>query len=141
MWSLSVEDLQIYPKSELLCFFSAFKTLISLEIARCATTLGKRTTYPQESSDNMRPSPRLLLHNVRLTIFTGSNCSLCDVAKATLSKLRERRPFDYQVVDISAKGQERWKKLYQFDIPVLHVQRVTETSAKSDLVTEAKKLM
>jgi glutaredoxin len=89
----------------------------------------------------MQPSPQLLQHSARLTLFSRSNCSLCEVAKATLSKLRERRPFDYQEVDISAKGQEQWKKLYQYDIPVLHVERITHPYAKPNVVSEAKKLM
>lgn len=40
-----------------------------------------------------------------------------------------------------AQGQEKWKDVYEFDTPVLHVQRVSYTYSKPDIVSEAKKLM
>ena len=58
-----------------------------------------------------------------------------------LPKLRERRPFDFQEVNIYKCGQERWRMLYKYDIPVLHVQPATEDSPDPDLAAEAKKLM
>jgi len=58
---------------------------------------------------------------VRLTLFTGRRCSLCDTAKSELAKVREKREFELQTVDIHAKGSERWMKEYGWTIPVLHV--------------------
>lgn len=40
-----------------------------------------------------------------------------------------------------ADGQERWRHLYEFDTPVLHVQRVEYTPAKKGVVSEPEKLM
>lgn len=40
-----------------------------------------------------------------------------------------------------AAGQELWKNNYEFDVPVLHVQRVTYTYSKPDILSEARKLM
>lgn len=40
-----------------------------------------------------------------------------------------------------ADGQQQWRDLYEFDTPVLHVQRVDYTYVKKDIVSEAKKLM
>lgn len=60
-------------------------------------------------------------HAARLTLFTRAHCGLCDTAKLTVSKLRQRRPFDYAEVDIMAPGNQQWKDVYEFDVPVLHV--------------------
>lgn len=89
----------------------------------------------------MRPSPNLLQHGIRLTLFSGKGCSLCHSAKEILAKVHQRRPFEYQEVDTGAKGQEQWRNLYQFDIPVLHVQRVMHAAANPDLVTYTKIIM
>ena len=40
-----------------------------------------------------------------------------------------------------SEGQQQWKDLYEFDTPVLHVERVMHTYAKPDIVTQARKLM
>ncbi|KZT26600.1 DUF836-domain-containing protein [Neolentinus lepideus HHB14362 ss-1] len=57
----------------------------------------------------------------RLTLFSGPNCSLCDIAKAELSKVRATRPFHLDIVNIQDKGQEKWKKKYVYWIPALHL--------------------
>ncbi|KAK2738873.1 hypothetical protein FQN57_006888 [Myotisia sp. PD_48] len=51
------------------------------------------------------------------------NCGLCDTAKITLAKLREQKSFDYAEIDVMAPGNKAWKDLYEFDVPVLHVER------------------
>ncbi|KAG1858055.1 hypothetical protein DFJ58DRAFT_312363 [Suillus subalutaceus] len=57
----------------------------------------------------------------RLILFTGPNCSLCDVAKLELAKVRQSHQFDLEIVNIQDKGQERWKKKYIYWIPALHL--------------------
>ncbi|KAG2350086.1 hypothetical protein BDR05DRAFT_995026 [Suillus weaverae] len=57
----------------------------------------------------------------RLILFTGPNCSLCDVAKLELAKVRQSYQFDLETVNIQDKGQERWKKKYVYWIPALHL--------------------
>ncbi|KAH7889495.1 thioredoxin-like protein [Phlebopus sp. FC_14] len=57
----------------------------------------------------------------RLTLFSGPNCSLCDIAKAELAKVRQKREFDLEVINIQDNGQEMWKKKYVYWIPALHV--------------------
>lgn len=89
----------------------------------------------------MRVSGALRMHSARLTLFTRSKCSLCDTAKANIAKVQKKRPIDYTEIDVMAKGQADWKNLYEFDTPVLHVQRVFYTYSKPDIVSEAKKLM
>lgn len=81
------------------------------------------------------------MHSARLTLFTRANCSLCDTAKVSIAKVQKKRPLDYSEIDVMAQGQQHWKDLYEFDTPVLHVQRVFYTYSKPDIVSEAKKLM
>ncbi|KAG2092928.1 uncharacterized protein F5147DRAFT_821547 [Suillus discolor] len=57
----------------------------------------------------------------RLILFTGPNCSLCDVAKLELAKVRQSYQFDLEIVNIQDKGQEKWKKKYVYWIPTLHL--------------------
>ncbi|THH17849.1 hypothetical protein EW146_g3038 [Bondarzewia mesenterica] len=56
----------------------------------------------------------------RLTLFSGPQCSLCDIAKAELTKVRQSRQFTLNVVNIQDAGQERWKRKYVYWIPALH---------------------
>jgi hypothetical protein len=63
-----------------------------------------------------------------LTLFTRAQCGLCDTAKLTVSKLHQRRPFDYKEVDIMAPENTQWKDVYEFDVPVLHVQSPQRTT-------------
>ena len=89
----------------------------------------------------MRASQLLLQHSARITLFTRANCSLCATAKSVLSALQKKRSFEYNEVDVMSTDQKRWKDLYEFDTPVLHVQRVFHTYSKPDIATEARKLM
>ncbi|WVR07151.1 hypothetical protein IAU60_004192 [Kwoniella sp. DSM 27419] len=65
----------------------------------------------------------------RLTLFTGGKeCSLCEVAKHELGVLRRTTPFELDLWDIrdppanvDAKEAKKWRRLYQYDIPVLHL--------------------
>ncbi|KAI0313121.1 hypothetical protein OF83DRAFT_1175968 [Amylostereum chailletii] len=58
----------------------------------------------------------------QLTLYSGPSCSLCDIAKAELAKVRLSRPFDLRVVNIQDPGQERWKRKYVYWIPALHLE-------------------
>ncbi len=57
----------------------------------------------------------------RVTLFTKSACCLCDTARFVLGRVQVRQPFDLEVVDISAPGQEQWHAAYAEHIPVIHV--------------------
>jgi len=89
----------------------------------------------------MRPSLALRMYSAQLTLFTRANCGLCDVAKARVAEVLKKRTVDYKEVDIMAEGQNEWKNMYDFDVPVLHVERVQHTYSKPNIVMEAKKLM
>ncbi|KAF8647488.1 hypothetical protein AX16_006693 [Volvariella volvacea WC 439] len=58
----------------------------------------------------------------RLTLFSGPNCSLCDVAKAELAKVKQTRPFKLETINIQDPGQEKWKRKYVYWIPALHLE-------------------
>ena len=89
----------------------------------------------------MKVSGALRMHSARLTLFTRANCSLCETAKTNIARVQKKRPIEYTEIDVMANGQGSWKSLYEFDTPVLHVQRVSHTYSKPDIVSEAKKLM
>ncbi|WVQ99293.1 hypothetical protein IAU59_006425 [Kwoniella sp. CBS 9459] len=65
----------------------------------------------------------------RFTLYTGGKeCSLCEVAKHELSVLRRTTPFDLTLWNIrdppenaDVKEAKKWRRLYQYDIPVLHL--------------------
>ncbi|TFK36352.1 hypothetical protein BDQ12DRAFT_736955 [Crucibulum laeve] len=85
----------------------------------------------------------------RLTLFSGPNCSLCDIAKAELAKVRQSRPFQLETINIQDAGQERWKKKYVYWIPALHLEGKEIAKGRWDAQTvteslkewEAKELM
>lgn len=55
----------------------------------------------------------------RVTLFTRQNCSLCDDARKVLSNVWDRRPFEYDEIDVMSSSQEKWKAIYEFDTPVV----------------------
>ncbi len=57
----------------------------------------------------------------RITLFTRPDCSLCRSALYVIERVRGQMPFELEVVDISAKGNERWCDEYKDHIPVVHV--------------------
>ncbi|OAP60834.1 hypothetical protein AYL99_05836 [Fonsecaea erecta] len=88
---------------------------------------------------------------IQLTLFTRANCGLCDVAKARIGEfmansksnstkdisnntttatdkqqqqqLDTRRIIHYAEIDIMDPAQAKWRDVYEFDVPVLHVDR------------------
>ncbi|OOG00964.1 hypothetical protein ASPCADRAFT_202812 [Aspergillus carbonarius ITEM 5010] len=74
----------------------------------------------------------ICLAAVRVTLFTRANCGLCDTAKHTVTQLHTRRPFDYAELDIQLPSNKPWKDVYDFDVPVLHVQSVQADASLSD---------
>jgi len=67
----------------------------------------------------MKATAALMQHALRLTLFTRPNCSLCTDAKSVLSRVRDKKPFEYEEVDVMTAGQRKWKDLYEFDTPVV----------------------
>jgi len=88
----------------------------------------------------MRPTRALYMYSAKLTLFTRASCSLCDVAKSKIAEVQKKRTVEYDEIDVMAAGQREWKKLYQYETPVLHVERVFHTYSKPNVVSDAKKL-
>jgi zinc finger CCHC domain-containing protein 8 len=64
----------------------------------------------------MRFSDALQQRMPTLILFTGPQCSLCDVAKESLGRVRSRRPFTlklYNIRDDSLPDVKRWRRAYQ----------------------------
>jgi len=57
---------------------------------------------------------------LRLTLYSKSNCLLCEEAKQAIAEFQQECELTLDVVDIS-KDAKLWDK-YQFDIPVLFVK-------------------
>ncbi|KAJ5587624.1 uncharacterized protein N7459_003389 [Penicillium hispanicum] len=83
---------------------------------------------------------RILFGQARVTLFTRAGCGLCDTAKHTVVQLNNRRPFEYVETDIMAPGNKQWKEVYDFDVPVLHVQSVENGLPRQAELSDARKL-
>ncbi|RMD40535.1 hypothetical protein DV735_g4581, partial [Chaetothyriales sp. CBS 134920] len=93
------------------------------------------------SPARMRATLVLRNYAAKLTLFTGKNCSLCDVAKGQLAQVRKRRAVEYSEVDITADGNQRYRELYKYDIPVLHIDRAVSTKPQASTPSQPKVLM
>lgn len=83
---------------------------------------------------------RGLFGQARLTLFTRAGCGLCDTAKHTVVQLNKRRPFEYVEKDIMEAGNKQWKDVYEFDVPVLHIQPVKDGLPKEADLSDKRKL-
>ena len=88
----------------------------------------------------MFPTRALLSNAARVTLFTRVNCGLCDTAKHTVSQLNKRRPFNYSELDIMVPENKTWKDVYEFDVPVLHVQSAKGQQGGNTELSDPKKL-
>jgi len=59
-----------------------------------------------------------------VTFFTKPDCSLCSAALYVVKRVQAAVPFELEIVDISAAGQETWYEAYKHDIPVVHLNNV-----------------
>lgn len=55
---------------------------------------------------------------LKLTLFSGSECCLCDLAKALLDDVENE--IDYKLTTIDVKAQREYFHQYGARIPVLH---------------------
>ncbi|PVI07075.1 glutaredoxin 2 [Periconia macrospinosa] len=76
------------------------------------------------------------LHS-RVTFFTRSPCSLCDSAKRVVKNVQAHKGFAYKEIDVMEPGQEKWRSVYEFDTPVIHIDKASAT----ETTTSALKLM
>jgi len=89
----------------------------------------------------MRPTLARLSAGTRLTLFTRANCGLCDTAKLRIQEFQKNRStLDYSEIDISSPGHQKWRDVYDFDVPVLHIDKGLQQDETTTL-DAAKKLM
>jgi hypothetical protein len=86
--------------------------------------------------------PRLQTH---VTLFTRASCALCSQGRDVLAKAWERKPFEYNEIDVMVSGNRKWKDVYEFDVPVIHVARTIgkgkEQGGKGEVGETQRKLM
>ncbi|CAK3959260.1 Hypothetical predicted protein [Lecanosticta acicola] len=54
-----------------------------------------------------------------------------------MSRVWDRRHFEYGEVDILAPENKGWKHLYEFDIPVVHIDRTAALATRDGQTTAA----
>jgi glutaredoxin len=59
---------------------------------------------------------------IKLTLYTKSDCCLCDEALEALERVRAERPFELESVDI--EGDAELMSRYAERIPVVHVSGI-----------------
>jgi len=57
----------------------------------------------------------------KITLFTKEDCGLCGSVLFVIQKVRRAIPFDLELVDITAPGQEARLEAYRNHIPVVHL--------------------
>ena len=72
------------------------------------------------TSSNCRPMERPTNGKPRLILYTKDPCPLCDELKVELEPYLNQ--VEFSCVDITALGNERWNKLYRYEIPVLFLE-------------------
>ncbi|KDN36484.1 DUF836-domain-containing protein [Tilletiaria anomala UBC 951] len=62
---------------------------------------------------------------LKLRLYTGPQCSLCDDVKEVIDSARKEAPAFtlelFNIRDDSLSDVHKWRRLYQYDIPVLHL--------------------
>ncbi|BFZ61103.1 hypothetical protein YB2330_002161 [Saitoella coloradoensis] len=60
----------------------------------------------------------------RVTLFHHPACQLCLNASAALTSIQSRLPantFTLERINIHEDGNEKWKEVYGWDVPVIHL--------------------
>ncbi|KAI0151862.1 hypothetical protein GGR57DRAFT_174188 [Xylariaceae sp. FL1272] len=88
-----------------------------------------------------RPTARLF-HACKITLFTRENCGLCTEARSVLSHVWDQRPFHFEEIDIvKSENGPKWRDLYEFDVPVIHVNKSSAPEEQPDTVSRDSRLM
>jgi glutaredoxin len=73
-----------------------------------------------------------------ITLYTRRHCCLCDQAKEAISAARTRVAFDYEEFDIDTDPE--LVRLYNDEVPVIAIDRVTAFRYKVDMDELLKRL-
>jgi glutaredoxin len=58
---------------------------------------------------------------IQVTLFTRENCHLCEAAREVIERVRQRIPFELQLIDIDEPTHEQWLDRYDHHVPVIHI--------------------
>lgn len=91
-----------------------------------AGLLSRQHASHHRSRRAMLPTLRLFSRQaLRLTMYTGTDCSLCDLMKQQIEIASQSMPqiqlCTYNIRDDSLAQVHVWRRKYQYDIPVLHL--------------------
>lgn len=65
----------------------------------------------------------------KLTMYTGTDCQLCQVMQHEISLAAKTVPIElktYNIRDDTLPDVHIWRRKYQYDIPVLHLDQAGE---------------
>ncbi|SCU88398.1 LAFA_0E12464g1_1 [Lachancea sp. 'fantastica'] len=75
--------------------------------------------------------------NIRLTLFSKTNCGLCDKAKEVTKQVAENKQrfmgLQLHIVDIDEPQNKTWWNKYCMDVPVLHVENSNDPETVSKI--------
>ncbi|EPQ29716.1 uncharacterized protein PFL1_02936 [Pseudozyma flocculosa PF-1] len=89
------------------------------------------TSSIRSTTPTAPPPPPPPAGQARLTLYTGPQCDLCTVMRIEIEKAANVVPLalsTYNIRDDSLPDVAKWRRKYQYDIPVLHLDDKGEYS-------------
>ncbi|PWN48990.1 hypothetical protein IE53DRAFT_168682 [Violaceomyces palustris] len=83
------------------------------------------TDQARTQGTNIEDSSPSTTNLPKLRLYTGTDCQLCEVAWLEIQKARSKIAFEvekYNIRDDSLEEVKHWRRKYQYDIPVLHLE-------------------
>lgn len=80
--------------------------------------------------------------DILVTLFSRRGCSLCDKVKPIVKQEHKVMRFQSDEVDIMEPKHKPWRDFYEYDVPVLHIQKYVLSGNKPNqkVLSEATKL-
>ena len=80
--------------------------------------------------------------DILATLYKRPGCGLCDKMLILTRTNQKANRFQLQEIDIMKPENKSWKDCYEYDVPVLHVQKYLPVENTSDkkVLSEAMKL-
>ena len=97
---------------------SFLSTLFIDDLVPCCVTCSmKLHRFLRQAAAASPPASRRL---PLITLYTGGpECSLCEDAKQALYEISQLHPFELETINIRHPEHKKWRRLYQYDIPVI----------------------
>lgn len=78
----------------------------------------------------------------KLTMFTGTDCQLCQVMEQEIAQAARTVPIElstYNIRDNLLPDVHTWRRKYQYDIPVLHLEDKGKQQYSASVIRKRKK--